>query len=95
MVVFKGKGGGEARNASQVAREGWRPHHPAFDGETTPCERIQPDSRELLPGLSNETAGADAPVFFACDFASGENACRQGEWFLRLKPDFLLSLINT
>jgi len=31
MVFFKGKGGGEARNASQVAREGWHHHHPALN----------------------------------------------------------------
>ena len=46
-----------ARTAKEAAREGWHLRHPIPEG-LDPSEVIQPDARELLPGGSNETAGA-------------------------------------
>ena len=55
--------------ANEAAREGWRLDRPALQrprikSGVTNEGKNPTDARELLPGNSNETAGADAPVFF-------------------------------
>ena len=65
-----------ARNGAEEAREGW----PLL---TTPAhKRIQPDARELLPGGSNETAGAWCPGFFCLEPITAQSptvACDRAE----------------